>query len=70
MTNTIITITPGHQVNGTNPVTGRGKRAHGTGRVVRTETGGFHGLTTVVLWTNGVESYHSANLDNSCVQGL
>lgn len=65
-----VTIAKGHKVIGTNPATGRTKLAKGTGRAVRTENKGFHGLVTVVRWTNGVESYHCANLDNSNVQGL
>lgn len=66
----LITIIPGHVLTGTNPATDRPKRATGTGTVVRTETGGFHGITTVVRWTNGVETYHCAALETGSVCGL
>lgn len=71
----MITITKGRKVQGTNPTTGRPKSAKGTGTVVRVIDGnspeaGFHGTVTVIRWTNGVESYHSADLDSSNIQGL
>jgi hypothetical protein len=60
MTNTatLYLVQPGHDVQGTNPATGRAKKARGTGSVVRTEERGFHGTVTVVRWSNGVETYH------------
>lgn len=68
----MIKIAKGQRVEGTNPVTGRSKMARGTGRVVRRyENRGFYGPTLVVLWSNGVESYHDArDLDNSIVVNL
>jgi len=67
----MVKIAKGRQVQGTNPATGRPKMARGTGHVVqRFENRGFYGPTLVVRWTNGVESYHSRDLDNSCVVNL
>ena len=66
----MFSIAKGQEVIGTNPATGRPKKAKGQGTFVRVQTGGYHGATTVIRWDNGVESYHPANLDNSMVVGL
>lgn len=47
---------------GTNPTTGRVKKIKGTGVVTRHESGGYYGLVTVIVWSNGVESFHPEDL--------
>jgi hypothetical protein len=58
------------RIQGTNPATGRLKYAAGTGELVEYRETGHHGTVAVVRWTNGVETTHCRNLDNSNVQGL
>lgn len=69
MTNHTITLRT--RATGTNPATGRPKRAAGTGRLLgRTRFEGYYGPRVVVEWSNGVRTYHSEDLDNSNVAGL
>ena len=65
-----MTITANTRIQGTNPATGRLKYATGTGEVVEYRETGHHGTVAVVRWTNGVETTHCRDLDNSNVSGL
>lgn len=66
-------VTTTAKLIGTDPATGRTKRARGTGTVVRRYAEGeygFYGPVQVVRWSNGVETCHARDLDNSNVLGL